>query len=219
MNVLKKLLMALGVLALIFIVITVTINILNEKEKEEVISTVNSAFDALKNYDMETLGNYMNTDAITKEATDVVKTNGSKDEVTESEKALFKHITYTVTEPEEVTIFDKEIQMEVKLSNKNMGEVLVKYFKDALVYSFSNAFSTETVIQEESDNKMQELFVAAIDAENISMTESVVEIKLVKQENGSWKIEFVNEEQFVNAILPSFEETLTNYLTENNIID
>lgn len=219
MNVLKKLLMALGVLALIFIVITVTINILNEKEKEEVISIVNSAFDALKNYDMETLGNYMNTDAITKEATDVVKTNGSKDEVTESEKALFKHITYTVTEPEEVTIFDKEIQMEVKLSNKNMGEVLVKYFKDALVYSFSNAFSTETVTQEESDKKMQELFVAAIDAENISMTESVVEIKLVKQENGSWKIEFVNEEQFVNAILPSFQETLTNYLTENNIID
>ena len=219
MNVLKKLLMALGVLALIFMVITVTINILNEKEKEEVLLTVNSAFDALKNYDMETLGNYMNTDAITKEATDVVKTNGSKDEVTESEKALFKHITYTVTEPEEVTIFDKEIQMEVKLSNKNMGEVLVKYFKDALVYSFSTAFSTDTVTQEESDKKMQELFVEAIDSENISITESVVDIKLIKQENGTWKIEFVNEEQFVNAILPSFQETLTNYLTENNIID
>lgn len=217
MNVLKKLLMALGVLALIFIVVTVTINILNEKEKEEVLLTVNSAFDALKNYDIETLGNYMNTDAITKEATDVVKTNGSKEEATDSEKALFKHITYTVTEPEEVTIFDKEIQMQVKLSNKNMGEVLVKYFKDALVYSFSTAFSTETKTQEETDKKMQELFVEAIDSENISMTESTVDIKLVKQENGSWKIEFADEEQFVNAILPSFEETLANYLSENNI--
>ena len=214
MKVLKKLLMALGVLALIFIIITVTVNVLNQREKEKVITTVNSAFDALKNYDIETLGKYMNTDTITKEATDVVQTETTENEVTEAEKALFKYIEYTVTEPDNVTIFDEEVLIEVKLSNKNMGEVLVKYFKDALIYSFSNAFSSTTENSDEYDNKMQSIFVEAIESENISMTESIVNLKLVKQEDNSWRIEFVNEDQFINAILPSFQETLANYINE-----
>ena len=67
----------------------------------------------------------------------ILKTQKNEsDEVTESEKALFKYITYTVTEPEEVTIFDEEVLIDVKLKNKNMGEVLVKYFKDALIYTY-----------------------------------------------------------------------------------
>lgn len=219
MEVLKKLLMAIGVLALVFVIITVTIFVLNQREKEDVMQTVNTAFDALKNYDFETLGRYMNTDAIVEETRSVLKTQKNEsDEVTESEKALFKYITYTVTEPEEVTIFDEEVLIDVKLKNKNMGEVLVKYFKDALIYTFSNAFSTDSTTSEEYDNKMQNLFVTAVDSENISMTESTVTIKMVKQEDGSWKIEFVDENQFVNAILPSFQETLANYLMENNIV-
>ena len=61
---------------------------------------------------------------------------------------------------------------------------------------------------------MEQILVDAINSDDITMTESDVTLKLIKQEN-EWKIEFVDEEQFINAILPSFKETLTKYLTQN----
>ena len=86
MEVLKKLLMAIGVLALVFVIITVTIFVLNQREKEDVMQTVNTAFDALKNYDFETLGKYMNTDAIVEETSSVLKTQKNEsDEVKEKD--------------------------------------------------------------------------------------------------------------------------------------
>lgn len=213
MELLKKFLISVGVLALIFIAITITINVLNNNEKEKVLTTVNSAFESLKNYDVESLKSYMNTDSITTEINNIKKLG--LDDATDAEKAIFKYIEYDVTVPEDMTVFDKEVIVDVKLSNKNMGEVLLKYIKDTTIYKFSTAFSLAEN-QEDIEKDQIDLFVQAIESENISMTELTVTLKLVKQEDNTWKIEFVNEEQFVNAIIPSFEETLINYINENS---
>ena len=213
MKLLQKFLITVGVLAIIFVVIFTTINILNKKEIEKVSETIDTAFTALKNYDLESLGKIMNTESIESSAKNVLK-NTNNSEATAAEKAIFSSLTYEYTVPEDLTIFDEEIIVNLKLANKNMGEVLLKYLKDAVTFSFTNAFSTNKLEESKLNQKMEQILVDAINSDDITMTESDVTLKLIKQEN-EWKIEFVDEEQFINAILPSFKETLTKYLTQN----
>lgn len=213
MKLLQKFLITVGVLAIIFIVIFTAINILNKKEIEKVSETIDTAFTALKNYDLELLGKIMNTESIESSAKNVLK-NTNNSEATAAEKAIFSSLTYEYTVPEDLTIFDEEIIVNLKLANKNMGEVLLKYLKDAVTFSFTNAFSTNKLEESKLNQKMEQILVDAINSDDITMTESDVTLKLIKQEN-EWKIEFVDEEQFINAILPSFKETLTKYLTQN----
>ena len=163
------------------------------------------------------MSKYVTTEKIEKETEKILNTSKGVTESTDAEKAIFKHIEYEIIEPTPITIFDKERLVDVKLSNKNMGEVLVKYFTDSVTFSFTNAFSDNKLQNEALDAKYQELFVNAIDSESVKLTESTINLKLVKQEDKTWKIEFLNEDQFINAILPSFKETLTNYLTENDL--
>lgn len=213
MKLLQKFLITVGVLAIIFVVIFTAINVLNKKEIEKVEGVIDTAFTSLKNYDLETLGKIMNTESIEANAKSVLK-NTSKSEATTAEKAIFASITYEYTVPEDLTIFDEEVVIDLKLANKNMGEVVLKYLKDAVTFSFTNAFSTNKLEESKLNAKMEQILVDAINSDEISMTESNVTLKFVKQDK-EWKIEFVNEEQFINAILPSFKETLTNYLIEN----
>lgn len=213
MKLLQKFLITVGVLAIIFVVIFTTINVLNKKEIEKVSETIDTAFTALKNYDLESLGKIMNTESIESSAKNVLK-NTNNSEATAAEKAIFSSLTYEYTVPEDLTIFDGEIIVNLKLANKNMGEVLLKYLKDAVTFSFTNAFSTNKLEESKLNQKMEQILVDAINSDDITMTESDVTLKLIKQEN-EWKIEFVDEEQFINAILPSFKETLTKYLTQN----
>ena len=217
MKILKNLLMSIGILALIFLVITVSINFLNERENKKAIGTIDNAFLALKEYNLEEMAKYVTIEKIEKEIEKILNTSKGVTESTDAEKAIFKHIEYEIIEPTPITIFDKERLVDVKLSNKNMGEVLVKYFTDSVTFSFTNAFSDNKLQNEALDAKYQELFVNAIDSDSVKLTESTINLKLVKQEDKTWKIEFLNEDQFINAILPSFKETLTNYLTENDL--
>ena len=217
MKILKNLLMSIGILALIFLVITVSINFLNERENKKAIGTIDNVFLALKEYNLEEMAKYVTIEKIEKETEKILNTSKGITESTDAEKAIFKHIEYEIIEPTPITIFDKERLVDVKLSNKNMGEVLVKYFTDSVTFSFTNAFSDNKLQNEALDAKYQELFVNAIDSDSVKLTESTINLKLVKQEDKTWKIEFLNEDQFINAILPSFKETLTNYLTENDL--
>lgn len=217
MKILKNLLMSIGILALIFLVITVSINFLNERENKKAIGTIDNAFLALKEYNLDEMSKYVTTEKIEQETEKILNTSKGVKESTDAEKAIFKHIEYEIIEPAPITIFDKERLVDVKLSNKNMGEVLVKYFTDSVTFSFTNAFSDNKLQNEALDAKYQELFVNAIDSESVKLTESTINLKLVKQEDKTWKIEFLNEDQFINAILPSFKETLANYLTEKDL--
>ena len=215
MKILKNILTCVVIIAVILGVITIGINVLNKIEKEKVQKTIDTVFTGLKNYDLETVGKYMDVKNVVAETHKVIKTDTSAKEATEAEKAIFKYIEYKVELPEDLSIFDKEVVLDVKLSNKNMGEVLVKYFSNSLKFTFTNALSSSPLKEDKLNQKMEEIFVESIDSEDIRCTESTVTIKLVKVDN-EWKLEFVDENQFINAILPSFQETLLNYLNSEN---
>ena len=64
MKILKNLLMSIGILALIFLVITVSINFLNERENKKAIGTIDNAFLALKEYNLEEMAKYVTIEKI-----------------------------------------------------------------------------------------------------------------------------------------------------------
>ena len=215
MKVLQKLLMAVGVIALILAGLFITINVLNKIETDKVVKTIDSALSALKEYDIKKMVEYMvDVEPIEESAKDVTKTNKETPEALEAQKVLFKYLEYEITRPENMKMTDKEVLVDVKIVNKNIGTALVKYFTDSLTISFSNLFSTEKLSDEELEAKLLTAFVESVSSETTEMTASNITLKVVKDEAGDWKVEIIDEDKFMGAILPSLKETIANYIAE-----
>lgn len=158
---------------------------------KEAETTVSGMFDAFKKLDFEKAQNYIDID-------DMKINEVEDDETTNYDlfmKTLFNRLDYTIISSEEVDA--ENVNVVVKITAIDMKPVLGEYVVAALQYAFANAFADPQPTEEETDKKMEELFVASATKEDLATVTNEVTIKVVKGEDG-WKV--VSDDTLVDAM-------------------
>lgn len=154
-------------------------------------TTVSSMFDAFKSLDFEKAQNYIDIE-------DMKHSQVEESETTNYEMfmgALFDRLDYTIISSEEVD--SENVNVVVKITAVDIKPVLGEYIVAALQYAFANAFADPQPTEEETNKKMEELFIASASKDDLATVTNEVTIKVAKEE-GKWKV--VSDDAFVDAM-------------------
>ena len=154
-------------------------------------ATVSGMFDAFKALDFEKAQNYIDVDKM--KLSDV-----EENETTDYErfmKTLFDRLDYEIVSSEEIDA--ETVNVVVKITAVDMKVVLADYMTTALQYAFANAFADPQPSEEETNKKMEELFIASATKEDLTTVTNEVTVK-VANEGGKWKV--VSDDDFVDAM-------------------
>lgn len=124
------------------------------------------------------------------------KNKDSKDSFSESTKKMeesIKSITYIINSE---TIDGDKAKVNVTVNGPDMAEALNQFIDKAFSETFSQAFSGQTLSEEESNAKYDKMFVEILNG--MKNTDRTMDIELVK-ENGEWTIK--DENDLVKLIL------------------
>lgn len=160
-----------------------------EKLAEQAVST---CIDALKMGDLETAANYL-VDADIIEAGDDGEDSAMNESMT---KIVFGKLNYKILSSTKVD--DSTVTVKVEISNVDMKPVFTEFFTQALQYAFANAFADPQPTEEETNQKMEEIFNSCISKEDLTTVTEEVDVKVVKDGDG-WIIE--GDDTLANALL------------------
>lgn len=124
------------------------------------------------------------------------KNDTSKDSFGESTKKIeesIKNITYTINSE---TIDGDKAKVNVTVNGPDMTEALNQFIDKAFAEAFSQAFSGQTLSEEESNAKYDKMFAEILS--EMKNTDRTMDVELVK-ENSEWKVK--NENDLVKLIL------------------
>ena len=161
-------------------------------EIEKAEASVNGMFTAFKALNIEEAQKYVNVEDIT-----------SSDDEEESQNAtlimknLFDDLEYEILSSEKID--DNTVVVKTKITAIDMKPVLEEYLTKALQYAFSNMFANPQPTEEETNKKMEEIFVECATKPDLATVTNEVDIKVIKTESKEWKIEA--DDAFVNAML------------------
>ena len=109
---------------------------------------------------------------------------------------LFGKLEYEIVSSEKI---DKNtVIVKTKITAVDMKPVLGEFFGKALQYAFANAFSNPQPSEEETNQKMEEIFIECVSKEDLAMVTNEVDIKVIKVDK-KWKVE--SAEELSNALL------------------
>jgi hypothetical protein len=158
---------------------------------KEAEATVSCMFDAFKQLDLEKAQNYIDVNEM--------KLNEvEEDETTNYDlfmKTLFDRLDYTIISSEEVD--PETVNVVVAITAIDMKPVFAEYVVAALQYAFANAFADPQPTEEETNKKMEELFIASATKEGLATVTNEVTVKVVKKDS-NWKV--VAEDELVDAM-------------------
>ena len=109
---------------------------------------------------------------------------------------LFDKLEYEIIASEKID--SKTVNVMTSITAVDMKPVLSEFLLSALQYAFSTAFSDPEPTEEETEKKMEELFVTSVSKPDIARVTNVVMIKVVKTDDG-WRIDA--DDALVNALL------------------
>lgn len=185
----------LKVLALILAVVMVTACLTacgSESPEKLAEKAVSACFDALKAVDLETAAAYLKD-------SDSIEVGADAEDSAMNEvitKTVFGKLDYKILSSTKVD--DSTVTVKVEVSNIDMKPVFTEFFTQALQYAFANAFANPQPTEEETNQKMAEIFNSCISKEGLTMATKEVDIKVVK--NGdNWIID--GDDILVNALL------------------
>ena len=141
------------------------------------------------------------TDSTTSFTNEIIQQN-KKDEKDYID--FFKKMEYEIVE-EKADFVDGYVK--VKITNKNIGKLIKKYYIRAFALSIQTAFSTQqsSKVQDSLDKYLKELLTS----EEIERVSTEVTFKL-KRDGFEWKLD-VNKEELCDAILPGLREQLKDF--------
>lgn len=187
------------IISLIIFIVTMATLLTGCGEIKKAETTINNTFTALKKLDFETASNYINVDEIM-ESDDESDDSLSLDDNLFMEN-LFDKLEHKIVSSEKI---DKNtVIVKTEITAIDMKPVLAEYFGKALQYAFANAFANPQPSEEETNKKMEEMFVECISKEDLAMVTNEVDIKVVKVDK-KWKIESADE--LSNALLGGLAE-------------
>jgi hypothetical protein len=168
-------------------------------------------FNAFKKLDFEKAQNYIDIDIDNMKLGEVEESDFANYQL--FMKALFNRLDYTIISSEEVD--PETVNVVVAITAIDMKPVLVEYISAALQYAFSNAFADPEPTEEETNKKMEELFIASATKEGLATVTNEVTVKVIK-EGDNWKV--VSEDALIDAMfggLVSAFEALEDSFNEN----
>lgn len=163
-------------------------------------NTVNNMFAALKEGNLEAAQKYVDVDDFTG--------GDDGDSLTENNeimlKAVFGGLEHKILSSEQID--GDTVTVKTEITATNMKTVMEEFIMDALSYAFAAAFTTPEPTEEEVNQKMEELFMAAATKPDLETVTSTVDIRVVRTEGNVWKIDA--DETFANAISGGLYEAL-----------
>lgn len=158
-------------------------------------TTINKTFAALKTLDFKAASGYINIDEIMVDDSDE---SFDLDQNLFMEN-LFGKLEHKIISSEQI---DKNtVVVKTEITAIDMKPVLAEYFTKALQYAFANALANPQPSEEETNQKMEEMFVECVSKEDLATVTNEVDIKVV-QVDKTWKIESTDE--LSNALLGGF---------------
>ena len=154
-------------------------------------ASVSGMFDAFKALDFEKARDYVDVDSMKLSEYD---TNEDAD-YERFMSTLFDRLDYKIVSSEELD--DETVNVVVEITAVDMKAVLKDYVAEALKYAFSNTLEDPQPTEEETQKKMEDLFIASATKEGLDTVTSVVTIKVVN-DDGNWKI--VSDDPLVDAL-------------------
>ncbi|WP_294407028.1 hypothetical protein [uncultured Clostridium sp.] len=132
---------------------------------------------------------------------------GSTFENTEIEKnmiAAIQKITYKINSE---TIDGNSAKVNVTVNGPDVADALSQFIDEAFSYALSNAFSEDSMTDEEMNAEYEKMFAEIL--ENVKFSDRTMDIEMVK-ENNEWKVKDDNDLiKLVTNIDPdAFEENI-----------
>lgn len=157
-------------------------------------TAVNGMFTALQSADVEKASQYINLDDLKNvEDKEESLTNDTEFLV----KNMFKNLSYKIVSSEKKD--SDTVIVKAEITTTDMKPVMGEFFAAAIEYAFSNAFSDTQATEEETNKKMEEMFVAALTKPDLATVTNTVDITVARTEDKSWRIK--SDETFANVLL------------------
>ena len=155
-------------------------------------TAVNGMFTAFKNTDIEAAAKYVDVDEInaSEDSSDSISTELVM-------KTIFNKLDYKIISSEKVD--DTTVKVKTEITVTDMKPVLGEFFTNAMQYAFSTAFSNQQPTEEETNKKMEEMFIESASKEDLATVTNEVDITVVKTENNEWKVK--SDDTFADALL------------------
>lgn len=155
-------------------------------------TAVNGMFTAFKNTDIEAAAKYVDVDEInaSEDSSDSISTELVM-------KTIFNKLDYKIISSEKVD--DTTVKVKIEITMTDMKPVLGEFFTNAMQYAFSTAFSNPQPTEEETNKKMEEMFIESASKEDLATVTNEVDITVVKTENNEWKVK--SDDTFADALL------------------
>ena len=155
-------------------------------------TAVNGMFTAFKNTDIEAAAKYVDVDEInaSEDSSDSISTELVM-------KTIFNKLDYKIISSEKVD--DTTVKVKTDITVTDMKPVLGEFFTNAMQYAFSTAFSNPQPTEEETNKKMEEMFIESASKEDLATVTNEVDITVVKTENNEWKVK--SDDTFAYALL------------------
>jgi len=155
-------------------------------------TAVNGMFTAFKNTDIEAAAKYVDVDEInaSEDSSDSISTELVM-------KTIFNKLDYKIISSEKVD--DTTVKVKTEITVTDMKPVLGEFFTNAMQYAFSTAFSNPQPTEEETNKKMEEMFIESASKEDLATVTNEVDITVVKTENNEWKVK--SDDTFADALL------------------
>lgn len=162
-------------------------------EVKQAETAVNNMFASFKSLDFEEAEKY--TDLENMKISKFEGEQGAKSNYEMYMKALFDRLDYQIVSSEKIDA--NTVNVVTKITAVDMKPVFSDFVSTAMEYAISNAFADPQPTEEETDKKMQELFLASATKPNLATVTNEVTIKVVKQ-GEDWKI--APDDTFVDAV-------------------
>lgn len=177
-------------IAALLLILTIAFSLAGCGEIQKAETTINQTFKALKELDFETASNYINVD-------EMMESDNSTDIDSDVfAQNLFGKLEYKIISSEKID--NNTVTVKTEITAVDMKPVLTEYFQKALQYAFANAFADPQPSEEETNKKMEEIFIECISKEDLVMVKTEVDIKVIKTDK-KWKIE--SSDELSNALL------------------
>ena len=151
-------------------------------------NTVSQMFEAFQDLNFEEAKNYVDMEGIA--ATDDP----------EATKMFMEHIfdrlDYKILSSEKID--SNTVYVTTEITMLDMKPVLQEYLTAAIQYAFANAFAENPPTEEETEAKMEELFIESASKEGLETVTNEVVIEVVCTDD-VWKV--VSDDEFADALL------------------
>ncbi len=179
----------------LILIMALSLSACGEIKKAE--NAVNNMFTAFKSLDFEEAEKYVNVDEITMsdDEEDSEEIDFMSDQYMMM-RALFGRLDHKIVSSEKID--NDTVNVTTDVTAVEMKPILTDFLTNAIAYAFQNAFANLQPTEEETAQKMSEMFMESAQKSDLSTVTTTATIKVVRKDK-EWKIE--TDEEFINAVL------------------